>query len=49
VEKAITILTQPDDAEGSCIGTAAKWAREEKMISYFVLINEKLDSRGRDK
>jgi len=37
--KVIIIFAHPDDAEGNCGGTAAKWAREGKVIQYLVLTN----------
>jgi len=33
------IIAHPDDAEGNCGGTTAKWAREGKIIHYLVLTN----------
>ena len=38
-EKAMIIFAHPDDAEGNCGGTTAKWAREGKVIYYLVLTN----------
>lgn len=38
-EKVMVIFAHPDDAEGNSGGTAAKWAREGKIIYYFVLTN----------
>ncbi len=37
--KGLIIFAHPDDAEGSCGGTTAKWVREGKIIHYFVLTN----------
>ncbi len=33
------IFAHPDDAEGNCGGTTAKWVREGKVIHYVVLTN----------
>ena len=33
------IFAHPDDAEGNCGGTTAKWVREGKIIHYLVLTN----------
>jgi LmbE family N-acetylglucosaminyl deacetylase len=33
------IFAHPDDAEGNCGGTTAKWAREGKVIQYLALTN----------
>ena len=38
-ERVIIIFAHPDDAEGNCGGTTAKWAREGKVIHYLVLTN----------
>jgi LmbE family N-acetylglucosaminyl deacetylase len=38
-EKAMIIFAHPDDAEGNCGGTTARWAREGKVIYYLVLTN----------
>ena len=38
-EKVMVIFAHPDDAEGNCGGTTAKWAREGKVIYYLVLTN----------
>ena len=38
-EKVIVIFAHPDDAEGNCGGTTAKWAREGKVIYYLALTN----------
>jgi LmbE family N-acetylglucosaminyl deacetylase len=38
-EKGMVIFAHPDDAEGNCGGTTARWAREGKMIHYLVLTN----------
>src|SRR5512139_4234223 len=38
-EKVVVIFAHPDDAEGNCGGTTAKWAREGKVIHYLVLTN----------
>jgi len=38
-EKVMTVIAHPDDAEGNCGGTTAKWAREGKSIHYLVLTN----------
>ena len=38
-EKAMLIFAHPDDAEGNCGGTTAKWVREAKVIYYLVLTN----------
>jgi LmbE family N-acetylglucosaminyl deacetylase len=38
-EKVMIIFAHPDDAEGNCGGTTAKWAREGKVIQYLVLTN----------
>lgn len=35
----MVIFAHPDDAEGNCGGTTAKWAREGKTIHYLVLTN----------
>jgi LmbE family N-acetylglucosaminyl deacetylase len=35
----LIIFAHPDDAEGNCGGTTAKWAGEGKTIHYFVLTN----------
>src|SRR4030042_1143010 len=37
--KVMIIIAHPDDAEGNCGGTTAKWAREGKIIHYLVLPN----------
>ena len=37
--KALVIFAHPDDAEGSCGGTTAKWVREGKTIHYLVITN----------
>lgn len=39
IEKVMIISAHPDDAEGNCGGTTAKWAREGKIIYYLVLTN----------
>jgi len=39
VVKGLIIFAHPDDAEGSCGGTTAKWVREGKIIHYLVLTN----------
>jgi LmbE family N-acetylglucosaminyl deacetylase len=39
VEKGLIIFAHPDDAEGSCGGTTAKWVRQGKIIHYLVLTN----------
>ena len=33
------IFAHPDDAEGNCGGTTAKWVREGKIVYYLVLTN----------
>ena len=33
------IFAHPDDAEGNCGGTTAKWAREGRVVQYIVLTN----------
>jgi len=33
------IFAHPDDAEGNCGGTTAKWAKEGQVIHYLVLTN----------
>jgi len=33
------IIAHPDDAEGNCGGTTAKWVREGKIIHYLILTN----------
>jgi LmbE family N-acetylglucosaminyl deacetylase len=38
-EKIIVIFAHPDDAEGNCGGTTAKWVREGRIIHYLVLTN----------
>ena len=38
-EKVMIIFAHPDDAEGNCGGTTAKWAREGKVVHYLVLTN----------
>jgi LmbE family N-acetylglucosaminyl deacetylase len=38
-EKVMVIFAHPDDAEGNCGGTTAKWTREGKIIRYLVLTN----------
>jgi LmbE family N-acetylglucosaminyl deacetylase len=38
-EKVMIIFAHPDDAEGNCGGTTAKWAREGKVVQYLVLTN----------
>ncbi|MCX5909132.1 MAG: PIG-L family deacetylase [Deltaproteobacteria bacterium] len=38
-EKAMIIFAHPDDAEGNCGGTTARWSREGKIIHYLVLTN----------
>jgi LmbE family N-acetylglucosaminyl deacetylase len=35
----MVIFAHPDDAEGNCGGTTAKWVREGKVIYYLVLTN----------
>ncbi len=37
--KALVIFAHPDDAEGGCGGTTAKWVREGKTIHYLVITN----------
>ena len=39
LEKIMVVFAHPDDAEGNCGGTTAKWAREGKVIHYLVLTN----------
>jgi LmbE family N-acetylglucosaminyl deacetylase len=39
LEKVMVIVAHPDDAEGNCGGTTAKWAREGKIVHYLVLTN----------
>lgn len=39
LEKVMVIFAHPDDAEGNCGGTTAKWTREGKIIRYLVLTN----------
>jgi LmbE family N-acetylglucosaminyl deacetylase len=39
VEKGMVIFAHPDDAEGSCGGTTAKWVREGKSMHYLLLTN----------
>ncbi|MBI5967039.1 MAG: PIG-L family deacetylase [Deltaproteobacteria bacterium] len=38
-EKVMIVIAHPDDAEGNCGGTTARWAREGKIIHYLVLTN----------
>ncbi len=38
-EKVMVIFAHPDDAEGNCGGTTAKWVRIGKVIHYLVLTN----------
>jgi LmbE family N-acetylglucosaminyl deacetylase len=38
-EKVMIIFAHPDDAEGNCGGTTAKWAREGRIIHYLLLTN----------
>jgi LmbE family N-acetylglucosaminyl deacetylase len=38
-EKVMIIFAHPDDAEGNCGGTTAKWIKEGKIIHYLVLTN----------
>ena len=38
-EKVMVIFAHPDDAEGNCGGTTAKWVREGRIIHYLVLTN----------
>ena len=38
-EKVMIIFAHPDDAEGNCGGTTAKWVREGKVVHYVVLTN----------
>ena len=38
-ERIMVIFAHPDDAEGGCGGTTAKWAREGKSVHYLVLTN----------
>ena len=38
-ENAMIIFAHPDDAEGNCGGTTAKWAREGRAVHYLVLTN----------
>ena len=35
----MVIFAHPDDAEGSCGGTTAKWVREGKIMHYLVVTN----------
>ena len=37
--KVMIIFAHPDDAEGNCGGTTAKWVREGRIIHYLVLTN----------
>jgi len=37
--KVMVIFAHPDDAEGNCGGTTAKWVREGKVVYYLVLTN----------
>ena len=37
--KVMIIIAHPDDAEGNCGGTTAKWVREGKIIHYLILTN----------
>jgi LmbE family N-acetylglucosaminyl deacetylase len=38
-ENVMIIFAHPDDAEGNCGGTTARWAKERKVIHYLVLTN----------
>ena len=38
-ERGMVIFAHPDDAEGNCGGTTAKWVREGRIIHYLVLTN----------
>ncbi len=38
-ENVMIIFAHPDDAEGNCGGTTAKWAREGRVVQYLVLTN----------
>jgi LmbE family N-acetylglucosaminyl deacetylase len=38
-EKVMIIFAHPDDAEGNCGGTTARWVREGKVVHYLVLTN----------
>jgi len=35
----MVIFAHPDDAEGNCGGTMARWAREGRTIHYLILSN----------
>jgi LmbE family N-acetylglucosaminyl deacetylase len=39
LEKVMVAFAHPDDAEGNCGGTTARWSREGKTIHYLVLTN----------
>lgn len=39
LEKVMVISPHPDDAEGNCGGTMARWAREGRTIHYLILTN----------
>lgn len=38
-DKVVVIIAHPDDAEGNCGGTTAKWTREGKIVHYLVFTN----------
>jgi LmbE family N-acetylglucosaminyl deacetylase len=38
-ERVMVIFAHPDDAEGNCGGTTARWVREGRIIHYLVLTN----------
>jgi LmbE family N-acetylglucosaminyl deacetylase len=38
-ENVMIVSAHPDDAEGNCGGTTAKWVREGKVIHYIILTN----------
>jgi LmbE family N-acetylglucosaminyl deacetylase len=38
-DKVVVIFAHPDDAEGNCGGTTAKWTREGKIVHYLVFTN----------
>lgn len=39
LEKVLVISAHPDDAEGNCGGTTARWAKEGRTIHYLILTN----------
>ena len=38
-DKAMVIFAHPDDAEGNCGGTTARWIREGRVVDYLLLTN----------